>query len=365
MIKAHNHARRWEQIREDVLDGLSEIHKNEQVVNGPFTKQAEDILKTISNRKYALLCRSGSHAITMALIANNIGFGHKVIVPNYSCPATLSSVAVIGCIPLFCEINRFGMMDSNDLQKFSDAGAKAVLATGLYGDVHDHNAVKTFCDKNKIVYINDAAQSQFAKYNDVNSLELGDIVCMSFADNKVIPVAGTFGAVLTNDKILYEKVRVLRKNGKPSRLEDFETAGFSSHPDEDKAIQIIASAKHYQKWMARKIQIGEIYDDAFKSKVIVRPSPSYSKWNGHKYSILVKDKFKMHRVLLAQGVETEQHYVDNFSKLLWTPNSDNTYPMTDKFIEQSLTIPNNPFMTESEIQQVIEKVINNYVAPSS
>ena len=365
MIKSYNLNRRWQDVKDDVLRGMSELHENEKVVNGAFTKQVEDKLRHVSKRKYALLCRSGSHAITMSLVANNIGFGHKVILPNYSCPATLSSVAVIGCIPVFCEIDEYGMMDPNELQGLAGSGAKAVLATGLYGDTHDHDPIKNFCESNEMVYINDAAQSQFALYKGINSLELGDIVCMSFADNKSIPVAGTFGAVLTDNKILYEKVRVLRKNGKPTRLENFETAGFSSHPDEDKAVQILASFKHYEKWQNRKVEIGNIYDEAFKGKISVRPSPNYSTWNGHKYAIMVKDKFQSYKKLLEAGIETEQHYVDNFGKLLWTPNYNREYPMSDKFVEQSLTIPNNPHMTDSEVQQVIDAVVNNCVAPSS
>ena len=365
MIKAQNHNRRWEEVKTDVLQGLSDLHQNEQVVNGQFTSQVEEKLRQVSNRKYALLCRSGSHAITMSLVANNIGFGHRVIVPNYSCPATLSSVAVIGCIPVFCEIDQYGMMDPNELQALAECGAKAVLATGLYGDAHDHDAIGSFCEQNKMVYINDAAQSQFALYKGTNVLELGDIVCMSFADNKSIPVAGTFGAVLTDDEILYEKVRVLRKNGKPSRREDFEIAGFSSHPDEDKAVQILASFKHFQKWQDRRIHIGKIYDEAFKGKIEVRPRPSYSTWNGHKYAIMVKDKFASYTKLLQAGLETEQHYADNFGTLLWTPNYNREYPMSDKFVQQSLTIPNNPFMTDSEVQQVIDTVLNMFVAPLS
>ena len=47
------------------------------------------------------------------------------------------------------------------------------------------------------------------------------------------------------------------------------------------------------------------------------------------------------------------------------PNYDREYPMSDKFVQQSLTIPNNPFMTDSEVQQVIDTVLNMFVAPLS
>ena len=184
---------------------------------------------------------SGSHAISISLLANNIGWGNKVIIPNYSCPATLSSVHVIGCLPVFCEINKYGSLDISRLNQLADSGAKAVLATGLYGDIHDHAGVEEFCKKNNMVYINDAAQSQFALYNGTNSLSLGDLVCMSFADNKAVPIAGTYGAILTDDEILHDKIRILRKNGKPSRAEPYETAGFNSEPEEEKACLLYTS----------------------------------------------------------------------------------------------------------------------------
>lgn len=356
MIKTQNFLRRWQEIKTDVCGGFEKIHQNEKVVNADFVEEVEKQLRILSGRKFALLMHSGSHAISMAINAYNLTKDDEVIIPNYSCQATLSSVAITGVVPVFCEIDKFGMMDTDQLGSCLTANTKAVLATGLYGDVHNHDAVKKFCDDNDLIYINDAAQSQFALYNGTNSLSLGDIVCMSFADNKVIPVAGTCGAILTDDEKIYQTVRNLRKNGKPSRLEKFSSAGYSSHPEEEKAVQILASMKHYNKWMERKIQIGKIYDNAFQGKINTRPSPHYSRWNGHKYAIMVEDKFSSYKRLLEFGVESEQHYPDNFSKLDWVKSNLTEYRMTDKFVQQSLTIPNNPHMTDEEVDLVINAV---------
>lgn len=365
MINTQNFARRWQEVKDDIMEGYKNLHTNEKVVNGIFVESVESKLKELSNRKFALLLHSGSHAITMALKAHDIGAEDEVIIPNYSCQATLSSVSIAGCKPVMCEIDQYGMIDSERLHECLTSKTRAVLATGLYGDVHNHEPIHNFCKKNNLVYLNDAAQSQFALYKGHNSLQLGETVCMSFADNKVIPIPGTYGALLTDNQDVYNRVRCLRKNGKPSRLEKFVSAGYSSHPEEHKAVHILASMKHFQKWMKRKQEIGKIYDAAFKGKVEVRPSPNYSTWNGHKYAIMVNDKFQTYKNLLAIGIETEQHYSDNFSKLEWIRSNLIKSPITDKFVQQSLTIPNNPHMTEDEIQQVIDAVINNYVAPLS
>lgn len=359
MIRSQNFKRKWIEVKEIVLDGLDKIHQNEKVFNAEYTKKLEEKLKIASGRKYALTCASGSHAISMALLASGLSSGDKVIIPNYSCPATLSSVMVIGCIPIYCEIDNHGSMNINTLKDTDISGVKAVLATGLYGDVHNHNEIQKFCHDNKLVYVNDAAQSQFSLFHNTNSLELGDVVCMSFADNKPLPVAGTYGAVLTDDPDVKDMIISLRKNGKPARAESYSAPGFSSQPEEEKALQVIASWQHFDRWQKRKKQISEYYDSNFLGKIMVRPSPDFSQTNYHKYAILVDDKFEAHKILLGQGIETEQHYTENFAELPWTPVVSTKFPVTDKFIKCSLTLPSNPFMTDQEVEQVVTSVINN------
>ncbi len=358
MIKAHNTQRKWEEVKEFIVDGLDSIHANEKIFNAQYTQQVEEKLRQVSGKKYALMCASGSHAITMSLKAHGIGQGNKVIIPSYSCPATLSSVMVTGAEPVFCEIDETGMMSTAHLIDCVDQDVEAILATGLYGDVHDHKNILDVCQTQNLVYINDAAQSQFAKYKGIESLSLGDVVCMSFADNKPIPTAGTYGAMLTDSEGIYNKLRALRKNGKPTRLEPYSTAGYSSQPEEEKAVQILASWQHFDKWQKRKQEISKYYFENFKEKITIRPRPIYSGWNAHKFAIMVDDKFSAHKKMLEAGVETEQHYADNFATLPWTPKTGQKFPMTDKFVKQSLTIPNNPFMTDSEVEMVTKKVLD-------
>ena len=359
MILSQNHNKRFQEIRQDIHDGLDKIHSNEKVVNGFYVTEVEKQLKEISQRKYALLVTSGSHAITIALQAHGLTHGDAVIVTNYSCPASLSSVMVGGFEPVFCEINEHGNMDPTQLPSLLSPRVKGVVATGLYGDMHDHDAIKKFCDDNGLVYVNDAAQSQFALCNGIDSLKCGDTVAMSFADNKPIPTIGTYGAILTDDDAVYNMVRSLRKNGKATHDEPYLMAGYSSHPEEDKALQIHATMPHFRKWIDRRVEIGDIYDEAFKGKIDVRKKPAYSKWNGHKYSIFVKDKLWSHDKLNDMGVQTERHYLDNFASLDWTPTSTSNFSVTDKFVKQSLTIPNNPHMSNDDVDFVIDCVLKH------
>jgi len=363
MIRFENLARRFEEVKKDYLHGFEIISKNDKVVNGQFVAEAEEQLKSLSGKKYAALMNSGSHAISIALLSH-IEKGAEIIIPNYSCPPSLSSVVMAGYTPRFVEINKYGSIDGHQIESHITPNTKAILATGLYGDTHDHDAVKRICDNNRLVYINDASQSQFALHNGINSLSLGDVVCLSFAENKPLSTLGTFGAVLTDSEEKYNTIRALRNNGKPSRMEKFAMAGYNSKADEYKAVQLLASIKHFDKWQARRKDIAKEYDAAFgKAGIEVRPSPKYSDYNTHKYAIFVSNKFQMYEKLLEAGVETARHYVDNFSNLDWTPDTQEIFPVTEQYIQQSLSIPLNAHMHDREVQKVIESVVNNYVAP--
>ena len=361
MIKCHNLQRRFQDVKGDYFESLEKISVNEKVVNGVYTKQLENKLKEYSKRSHALLVRSGTQALTLTLLAHNIQPGDEVIIANYSCQASLSCVTITGAVPVFCEINNYGSMDPQHLESLVTEKTRALIATGLYGDVHHHESIEQFCKKYKIVYINDAAQSYFATYKNQESLELGDVVCMSFAENKALPSLGTFGAILTNNSDLYHKLYPMRKNGKADRREPFVGIGVNGYPEEDKAAQILAATKHVNRWQTRRHQIVEYYDREFKSNSIpVRPRPDYSTWNTHKYVIFPSNKFTMYEKLYTDGVDSECHYTENFNELSWLNKPKKSFSVTDFYVNRALTIPLNAHLTDSEVEEVVKKVIKHY-----
>lgn len=362
MIYCHNLYRRFEEVKQDYYESLENISKNEKTVNGYYVSKLEEKLKVYSKRNHVLLVRSGTQALTLALLANGVKAGDEVIVTNYSCHASLSCVTVLDAIPVFCEVDKHGSMDPQYLDGLITDKTTALIATGLYGCVHKHNEINDFCRKHNITYINDAAQSYFATYNGQDSLELGDIACISFAENKPLPSLGTFGAVFTDDQAMYEKLRYMRKNGKAARHEPFLGTGVSGHPEEDKAAQILASTKHVDRWQKRRFEIVEYYDKEFASAGIPkRERYSHGAWNAHKYVIFPSDKIAMHDRLYADGIDSEEHYTENFSDLPWLNKPKVHMPWSDFFVKQSLTIPLNPHLTDIEVEKVVSAVIKNFI----
>lgn len=351
MIKPFNLDRRFEDVKQDYFDSLAIISQNEKTNNGYFTAEVEKYLQKLSNKKHALLVRSGSQALHLALLSSNIQKDDEVIITGYSCMASLTYVINIGATPVFCDVDEHGLMQVDEALITSKT--KAIVGTGLYGDSYDFDYVESLCKKYNLLHINDASQSYLSKYKGKEACSLGDLVCMSFAENKPLPCLGTHGAILLDDTEKYLKLINLRKHGKPYRRSPWVSTGINAVPEEDKAAQILTATKHVDKWQARRLEIAKFYDEKFTSeKIDFRKSPSYSSWNAHKYVVFVPDKFEYYEKFKEYGVETECHYPDVFTNLPFIKDQKKLQNC-NFYAKHALSIPINPHLTDDEILTVV------------
>lgn len=346
MIKCHNLERRWQELRPLYIGCLDDIVKRETVNNGYYTNEVEMQLQELSGRKHALLTNSGSASLLLSMMALGIGPGDEVIVTNYSCPASETFVKTVGADVVYCPIDAQGQMDTNMLDDLVTARTKAIVATGLYGDMHHHIDFKRVCDDYGITYINDAAQSMLSHRNGISSLSTGEIVCMSFAENKPIPALGTHGAILTDSNELYYKLLHLRKHGKPFRRAPYTAYGINGVPEEDKAAQIYCSLRHIEKWQQRRHKIADYYDIEFKLRG-VETRVHHEEWNTHKYAVMFEDKFEAQAKLAALGIDSEAHYPDAFSDICYN---------SKRFVQRSLSIPMNAHLEDKEVEYIVDSV---------
>ena len=344
MIKYGSLDRYFADIKEEYITHLETITDSEQMWNGVFTKEVEHTLEQITGRK-VLLVTSGSIAMSLILRHLNIQKGDEVITINYGPPAVVGPIKFSGATPMFVDVDRYGCMDWLDLNRRLTKNTKAVIAVGLYGDMYNHDVVYNFCKNNNLHYINDANQSCFAKYKGTDSLNLGTYTTMGFADNKPLQTLSTFGAIICNteeEKISFNR---MRKHGKPNRLENLKGTGLNAWPDEERAIQVKLSLDRFTKWQQRRQEIAKYYSERLDN---VRPSPSYSSWNMHKYAIFFDDKLKTQQDLKDKGLQCVPHYTESFGGA--------GYPRTDHFVKSSLSIPLNAYLTDGEVEQIVKVI---------
>ena len=348
MIKSHNLARRYAQVKDKYHALIEDVMDRGKVFNGHYTSVAEHRLQLLTGRKHAVLTSSCSIGLLISMYAAGIGKGDEVIITAYSCPASETFVHLVGATAVFVDVDETGNMQSDLVEPMITDRTRAIVATGLYGDMHDHITISELCTKYGLLYINDAAQSMFSYQHGVTSLSTGEVVCMSFAENKPLPSLATGGAILTDNTEFYYKFLHLRNHGKPGRRLPYTHFGVRGVPDEDLAVQLLCTMDCFDDWQKRRFEITDYYDKEFARRD-VPARPHSTEWNTHKYAIMFDDKFQAEDKLKQLGIETEAHYPDIL------PQTGN-YPGAERFVKQSLSIPVNGHMTDAEVEQVTEAV---------
>ena len=172
---------------------------------------------------------------------------------------------------------------------------------------------------------------------------------VSFSSNKICPVFGTYGAVLTDDDNLADKIKLIRRNGYAHRdvPNGIKHLGINAQPYENKCIEVLSSLEMLSKWQNIRRQISKKYDQAFHNKVQTRSRPQYSQTNYHKYTVMIPNKQFAYKKLLDLGIEARMHYTYDFSRVpVFKSTQGNQFPYTQKFINEALSIPSSPCLND-------------------
>ncbi len=172
----------------------------------------EQALAKFNNVAYCLACSSGSTAVAIAMAAAGIGVGDEVIVPPFTYIATVEGAFLGGAIPVFAEIDETLCLSPEGIKKAITPRTKAVVLVHMCGSMAKIEEIKQICDEHKILLIEDTAQALGASYKGKMAGTFGLMGCFSFDFFKII-TCGEGGAVITNDKTLYERADQFSDHG--------------------------------------------------------------------------------------------------------------------------------------------------------
>lgn len=354
-IPHHGLRRQYLTLRDELLHASDLALKTGQLVNGVFTKQFEEWLRRRTKAKYALTVASGTQALEFIArsefaIASTPSRPHpKIKITNFSYPATLNAFITAGWDIELCDTDRFGIYHPSDEDEYS-------CVVGLYGKPVD-------AWPNVIV---DGAQHWL-----VADGNFGSGMAISFDPTKNLPSSGNGGAVVTDDKSLYDFVHAYRRHGG----EKFAFAGTNSCMSEQDCAQLLVRTKYIDQWQLRRAEIARYWVDLFqdlplrclcedqhnKADLI---SASPQKHAYQKFVVYTSDRYALHTNLLLDGVESKIHYGYTLAELeesrvrnFVRPDLTSVSMMLSRGV---LSLPFYPELTDAEVEFIAERVIAFY-----
>jgi len=183
--------------------------------------------------KHTVFVNSGSSAnfLTMAALRLLHGKG-EIIVPTLTWVSDIVSVIQNNFKPVFVDINPKNLcMSENEIISKVNKKTLAVFITHVQGFNALSNKLISFLKKKKILLIEDVCESHGATFKNKKLGTFGKISNFSFYyAHHMSTIEG--GAICTNDKNIYEMVRILRSHGmvRESNNSNFEKKMIKKYP---------------------------------------------------------------------------------------------------------------------------------------
>jgi len=324
------------------------------------TREFEEMICNFTGAKYCSVVNNGTVSLFIALKALEIGLGDEVIVPNLTMAATPNSVILAGAKPVFVDIEEKTLcLDVNLVEKAITKKTKAVIHVSLNGRAGELLKLKKLCQKKKIFLIEDAAQAFGSFYQGKHLGTYGIIGSFSFSVPKII-TTGQGGALITNDKKLFEKILKIKDFGREKAGEDhYSTLGWNFKFTDLQAVIGIEQMKKINWRIKRKKQIYQLY----KKYLAKIPQVKFLDLNLKEAvpwfnDLYVPNNKQLKKYLKEQGIGSRLIYPALNSEPAYKVRGN--FPISQKIAKQGLWLPSSSFLTDQQIRYICQKISNFY-----
>jgi perosamine synthetase len=322
---------------------------------GKRVQEFEGLLSSYVGSKYAVAVNSGTAALQAALYALDIKNGDEVLLPSFTFVATANSVISVGAKPVFVDVLPENFtMDPKDLRKKITKKTKAIIPVHLYGNFAYMQEISEEANKHKLEIIEDAAQSLGTTYKNKHSGTFSRVGCFSLYAAKVI-TSGEGGAIITDEKQLFEKLRKIRNHGMVHGY-DTRILGLNFRLPEISAAIAKIQMKKLPNFLKKREKNARILSELLNDLDFVLPSERGGvKVNWYLYTVTTKNRDKLLKQLNSKGIGAAAYYSTPVHR---TPffNKKTSLPITDWAASSVLSIPVHPLVTENNLHEISKTI---------
>jgi len=320
--------------------------------NGPLVNDLELKLKDYLNVKHLLFVTNGTIALQIAIKA--LGLKGKIITTPFSYVATTSSIVWENCEPLFVDIDpRNCNIDPQKIEEAITPDTSAILATHVYGNPCDVEAIEKIAKARGLKVIYDAAHAFNVKFKGRSILDWGDISTCSFHSTKLFhTVEG--GAVVTKDAELLKRMAYLRNFGHdgPERFADL---GINGKNSELHAAMGLVNLKYVDAIIEKRKELCMHYDKFLKNFKAVKPEikPDVS-YNYAYYPLIIESQellLKVNETLTQHLVYPRRYFYPSLENLPYVKDKSNCQ-VANSIASRALCLPLFDTLSKEEIDMI-------------
>lgn len=350
----------------NIKSQIEDILSSKMITNHKFVLLLEEEIKNFLKVKNVIAisnCTTG-----LMLLIKALKLKGEIITPSFSFSATSLAIVWAGLQPIFvdCHPTKWTINPKRIIKKINSK-TSAILATHIFGNPCDINALEEISWDHKIKLIFDAAHGAGSIYQGQRIGNFGDGESFSMSPTKVL-TAGEGGLITTDDNELARKIKIGRNYANPGNY-DTEFMGLSGRMAEFSAILALQSLKMLKDNVNNRQKLMKEYKSYLKTShgIIFQEIERNSLSSYKDISILIdENKFGVSRDILYNALEKENimtrkyfdppiHEQRAFKPYLegQSCNLDNTI----KVAKNIISLPIYSHMTKQKVKKICEAIL--------
>lgn len=345
---------------DELKEACSRVIDSGWYIQGVELQRFESDFASYCGVKYAIGVANGLDALILVLRAwKEMGLlqdGDEVIVPANTYIASILAITQNNLNPVLVEPNpKTFNIDPKNIEEAITNKTKVILPVHLYGQLCPMDEIVRIAKQYNILVLEDSAQAHGAILNNKKSGSWGNAAGFSFYPGKNLGALGDAGAITTNDEELANILIALRNYGSHQKYQN-KYKGVNSRLDEIQAAMLSVKMKYIDNDNEIRRSIASRYLNEIICPDVILPFVSDFGLDHVWHLFVIKTRYrnKLQHYLSDNGIHTLVHYpIPPHKQDAYTELSGLSFPITESLHDEVLSLPLDPTMSESDVDQVI------------
>lgn len=358
-IKFVDLGRQYASIKPEIDAAIAATLARTDFILGDDVARFEEEFADYCQAAHAVGVDNGAAALELGLRALDIGPGDEVLVPANSFIASASAVSLTGAVPVFVDVDPDTYtIDPRQIEACITDRTRAIMPVHLYGQPADMDAILEIARRLGLYVIEDACQAHGARYKGRRVGAIGHVGAFSFYPGKNLGAYGDGGALVTNDAVIADTVRVLRNCGQREKYRHVLIGG-NHRLDTIQAAVLRAKLRHLDTWNNLRRQWAAAYTEILSGAAATPVTAPYAEHVFHLYVVQADERDNLQASLSKEGIGTGIHYpipihLQPAYASLGYKQGD--FPVTERAAVRSLSLPMFAELSSEEIQFVADRI---------
>ncbi|MFW9981774.1 MAG: DegT/DnrJ/EryC1/StrS family aminotransferase [Candidatus Thorarchaeota archaeon] len=259
-------------IGDEEKEAVSRVLESGMLAEGKVSREFEKQFSNYIGTKFATVTSNGTTALSTALEAMDIQPGDEVITSPFTFIASANSIAMMGAIPVFVDINPDTYnIDPELIEDAITEKTRAIMPVHIFGLPADMKHILEIAESHDLLVLEDACQAHGGEIEGKKAGAFGDAATFSFYATKNL-MTGEGGMVTTNNEEIYDKMLMIKNHGrgKQGGYSHFRVGYNNRMMDIVSAIGVV-QLKRLPELVKERQKNGQEYNDFFAEYDSIKP----------------------------------------------------------------------------------------------